>query len=75
MTNQNADNGLKLGIRKATNLKDRIRDIQLSIKDKTAELDTLYLESERDEKYIEFVQSELRHLYIELDDCYLLYDK
>ena len=58
-----------------TNLKDRIRDIQLSIKDKTAELETLHLESERDDEYIEFVQRELRHLYIELDDCYLLYDK
>ena len=64
MTNQNT-----------TNLKDRIRDIQLSIKDKTAELETLHLESERDDDYIEFVQRELRHLYIELDDCYLLYDK
>ena len=64
MTNQNT-----------TNLKDRIRDIQLSIKDKTAELETLHLESERDEEYIEFVQRELRYLYIELDDCYLLYDK
>tara|TARA_Y100000004_G_scaffold192767_1_gene253904 strand:+ start:404 stop:598 length:195 start_codon:yes stop_codon:yes gene_type:complete len=64
MTNQNT-----------TNLKDRIRDIQLSIKDKEAELDTLFLEPNRDEEYIEFVQRELRHLYIELDDCYLLYDK
>ena len=64
MTNQNT-----------TNLKDRIRDIQLSIKDKTAELETLDLESERDDEYIEFVQREIRLLYIELDDCYLLYDK
>lgn len=58
-----------------TNIKDKIRDIQLSIKDKEAELDTLYLESEQDEKYIDFVLRELRLLYIELDDYYLLYDK
>lgn len=64
MTNQNTNE-----------INNRIRDIQLSIKDKTAELDTLYLESERDDEYIEFVQRELRHLYIELDDYYLLYDK
>ena len=58
-----------------TNIKDKIRDIQLSIKDKEAELDTLYLESEQDEKYIDFVLRELRLLYIELDDYHLLYDK
>jgi len=58
-----------------TNIKDKIRDIQLSIKDKEAELDTLYLESEQDEEYIDFVLRELRLLYIELDDYYLLYDK
>lgn len=56
-------------------IKDKIRDTQLSIKDKEAELDTLYLESEQDEKYIDFVLRELRLLYIELDDYHLLYDK
>ena len=45
-------------------IKDKIRDTQLSIKDKEAELDTLYLESEQDEKYIDFVLRELRLLYI-----------
>ena len=64
MTNQNTNE-----------INNRIRDIQLSIKDKQAELDTLYLESERDEDYIEFVQREIRLLYVELDDYYLLYDK
>ena len=62
-------------IKQETNIKDKIRDIQLSIKDKEAELDTLYLESEQDQKYIDFVLRELRLLYIELDDHYLLYDK
>jgi hypothetical protein len=56
-------------------IKDKIRDIQLSIKDKEAELDTLYLESEQDDKYIDFVLRELKLLYVELDDHYLLYDK
>lgn len=62
-------------IKQETNIKDKIRDIQLSIKDKEAELDTLYLESEQDQKYIDFVLRELRSLYIELDKNYLLYDK